>query len=427
MVTALLAQLVTQVPDPIELAAEHCARGDLLTQEESAFMFRLRAFRAENNVDDPRRVVDFPKLKLRSFWLHPDPPITRMSVRQLVDTVLGLEWLLLSDVYVMYEERTDEWFEQFEDALELARARAFYLINVETQRAFLDDDGYVERAFDESAEAPEFDYDSDDEQRLNPRPKRDDALVEEYLNPPYRVTDAFVIDMDVAFKSADDALFVARHRLLDSLITPAQRPDLRSLRNVVFAEFKDVKERTAVTYRNEWVHRTLLLQPSYVASHVRKNPHDARPVPRGVLVQKNTDLIAGAPTSVKDIITPPPKTDGKRGVVEMRMNTDAALFYMSASVPGEDFASGLFGGTLDSMTTPTEPKVYRVPALQKWVAFMRGRRCACDSFAAALLWMLAHEDVAATNETMLLKARKRLAVSSPTPPISTMDNGSRGA
>lgn len=376
----MLQRIVAEVTDPLELAAEH--NGRRLSEDESALLFRLRALRAPEPPDgEDRRAGDFPLLRLQPFWVHADPPIARMTQCELMDTVWGLQWLLLSDIYET--ERPAAWFEQFEAALELARARAFYLVQHEGRKAVLDaGERYAEPVPPEAAPEPEFDYDSDEERRAPRRPALG-ADVLEWLDPPHRATEGFVRDMDAALRSMDEALFV-RWRL--GGVREVPRQDLRELRRRVFQEFREVKEQTALGFRREWLQR-LLVHPAYAQVHVRWNPHDRKVNPRAVLVKKHEALAhLCVPTSVEDIVAPPPRTEGRRGAVDMRMNTDACLFYVSAAAPDDDFAARVFRGAHPADVEPGAEGIWRVPALQRWVVAAGGGRWAAESFAAALLW-----------------------------------------
>lgn len=334
-------------------------------------------------VDSDKRVNDFDLLKIQLFWVHKDPPITRMTQYELMDTVWGLQWLLLSDVYET--QRPQAWFDQFEEALELARSRAFYLVQYESQKGVLNaGERYTERMFMEGESAPEFDYDSDEEKRVGKRPKLEDEVIA-WLDPPHRVTDGFVKDMDNAFRAMDEALFV-RWRIGDEAEDVPKIPEIRDLRHRVFQEFKEVKEQTALGYRREWM-QTMLVHPSYIQTHVRWYPHDKRVNPRAVLVKKNEALAyVSIPTSVEDVITPPPTTEGRRGAVDMRMNTDAALFYVSGSVPGDDFVRKVFGGYHPSDAPLGKSGITRIPAMQKWLVTINEKKWWADSFAAAFLF-----------------------------------------
>ncbi len=373
----MFEDVATQCTDPFELEAVHNGRN--MTEFGSAVMFRLRALHAPI-VDDERRVVDFKKIKIQTCWFYPDSPITRMTVYELSRTVFGLEWLLLSDAYSM--DRDEAWFAEFRDAMELARSRAFYLIQHESNRAVLEDDRYVEKVGSEISAPPEYDYDSDEEKRVTKRPKLDKDM-EAWLDSPHRVNDAFVYDMDTSFRAMDEAMFM---RWALGKTVPIPRPDLRDLRHRVFQEFKDVKEQTAVNFHREWVQKQLVA-PSYVKTHVRWNPHDKTPTSRSVLVKKDDSLAKiSEVASILDIVTPPPRTAGRRGAVDIRANTDAALFYVSASMPNDDFVRRVHLGTLD-WRKKYDKGIGRLPAEQKWVAFVGdGTPWIADSFAAAFVF-----------------------------------------
>lgn len=381
--TSFYESIVHTATDPLELAAIHRGRDTGMSKSESVFMFRLRAFHAEI-IDDDRCITDFDLLNLQ-FWVHRDTPITRMTVAEISDTVFGLEWLLTSDIYVV-NERTEAWFRQFEDAMHLALHRVYYIIQYETSVRVLDDAKYIERMDAHEKPPAVFDYDSDEETRISSRPvlAKDIETMIEY---PHRVTDEFVCDMNTAFRAMDEALFV-RWKLGEVPVAP--KPDMRELRNHVFREFAEVREQTAVNFRREWIQK-LLVTPSYVSVHIRWNPHDIRPTSRSVLVKKRDELAyISVPGSIMDIITPPPKTEGVRGMVDMRMNTDAVVCYQSASVSNQDFVSKLLLGNLSvdfvCGPPPTEVKIGRLLAEQKWILFSgTGQKWKVDSLAAALV------------------------------------------
>jgi hypothetical protein len=403
-----MEELIQQCTDPFELEIIHNARP--LRDSESALLFTLRAYYSEIK-DDHRTILDFKRLKLQPFWMHPDAPILRMTQFEILDTVFALQWLLLSDVYV--QDRDDEWFEEYEMALELARSRVFDLIRNETNKDILNASEYCELYVTEEQKIKrknetEYDYDSDDEKRTKKRRIQiDESLMEEYMTPPYRVNEAFIMDMDATFKSVDAAL-CARWVFCSSSTTMQienSQVDLRALRNRVFREFKEVKETTALDYRRKWI-QDLLVVPSYVQIHTRWKPFDKRPSSRSVLVRKNDALsYACVPKSILDIVTPPPSA------VELRMNTDAALFYLSQSVPNQDRAGQVWIGTLNWDSPIPEIGIGRLLATQQWIAFYpNGTRAAHTSFSAAFM-RLAERGDEKTKE--FIRKRLELDVNEP--------------
>jgi hypothetical protein len=172
---------------------------------------------------------------------------------------------------------------------------------------------------------------------------------------------------------------------------------LRDLRNILFRELKEVKETTIVDFRRKWI-QDLLVVPSYVEVHVRWKPFDKRPTSRSVLVRKNDTLAhISFPKSTLDIITPPAASEGKNGGVDLRMNTDAALFYVSASIPNQDRVSEIYIGNLDWKKEVNTPGIGRLLATQQWIAFMPdGTRWAFPSFSAAFLYFATQDEK--TNE-----------------------------
>lgn len=390
----LLHNISLNVSDPTELAVLHNAR--TWSDTESALLFRLRAYH-DPLVDDERGIGAFGLLKLQSFWIHPDAPISRMSMREIADTVSGLEWLLLSDgICTPTEDRTPEWFAEFAEALELARHRVFYLVQHETNKEILDvrndsDLTWVESVVEDGGE-PEFDYDSDGETRMANRVILRDEEITRMIDLPHRVTDDFVMDMDAAFRGMDDAMFTRWWWRNERSEEDTEKFDLRDLRRRVFEEFAQLKEETCVTSRREWI-QDLLVVPSYVQVHTRRFPHDKRPTSRSVLVKKHETLAKlSTPSSVGDIVTPPPKTDGRRGTIEMRINTDAALAYVSGSVSNDDFVKKAWVGSLDWRSPPPsgKPGIVRLLAEQRWLVYAPGedgrkfKSWSADSLAAAV-------------------------------------------
>lgn len=384
-----MQEIIDTVTDPTELAVIHNARPFRL--DESAFMFRLRALYASME-DDERGILDFKRLKLRDFWVHAETPITRMSQAEIVDTAFGFEWLLLSEIYV--QDRPPEWFEEFEEALELVRSRVFDLIKNETSKLVLNSEGHAELLITEEEERKrkresEFDYDSDEEKRVGRRVKIDAEFTDEFATPPYRVNDMFVMDMDSVFKAIDSALCT---EWMYTDCTEFARPDIRALRNAVFREFQEVKEATALDFRRKFI-QDLLVTPSYVQTHARWKPFDKRPTSRSVLVRKNDALAyISIPKSIGDIITPPSRREGVNAAVDMRINTDAALFYVSGGTPNNDRVSEVWKGTLGWASTP-EMGIGRLLASQRWVVFLPdGTKKWCTSFSAAFLVLGDHDE-----------------------------------
>lgn len=385
-----MQELLTNVTDIEELEMIHNARP--LSDTESAFIFKVRAFYSfiESYVGDDRGIKSFALLRLRDIWIHTDTPILHMTQEEIVDTVHGLQWLLLSEIYVQTHTRTEAWFREFIDAMNLARVRVFDLIKNETDKEVLNVDKYTELAVTEEEEAErkrasEYDYDSDEETRRGKKVGMDKNIVDEFLTPPHRTNDAFVMDMDSAFRAMDAAL-CARWAYGD-IPTHPQKIDLRPLRTRLFKEWKEIKETTVLEYRRKWI-QDLLIVPSYTEVHTRWKPFDKRPTSRSVLVTKNDTLAyISVPKSIMDIVMPPAISEGPNGGVDMRMHTDAALFYISASSVHNDHVREIWLGNLDWKDSDA-PRVGigRMLATQQWIAFMPdGTRVGCSSFSAAFI------------------------------------------
>ena len=61
-------------------------------------------------------------------WFHPLMPIVRMTQRQVVDSLWGLEWLIFSDMFDASPDRGNQaWIDQIRYYVNILRHRAYYL------------------------------------------------------------------------------------------------------------------------------------------------------------------------------------------------------------------------------------------------------------------------------------------------------------
>lgn len=388
--TATTLEALVEETDETELAAAHAGMWGSENEDESAFVFRLRAYRSPV-VDDPRRIVDFPRLAVLDIWTHADPPISRMNARELSDLVFGLEWLLTSDVYASRGVRDadiEAWFVEFRSAAELARRRAYWIAEHASAREILNVERYAERAVMEGggAENPEHDYDSDDEARMRKKTKLAKHVLD-WIEAEWRASDAFVKDMNGALGAMDDALFTMWYVRRAFSVREADWCDLTPLRSRVLRELTGIKPESAMQHRREWV-QNLMVTSNMRATHCRVHLHDRRPTSRSVLVKKHESLaFVCVPASLEDMLVPPPVSDGRRGAVDIRINGDAALFYSSASVSRGDFVRDMWLGNVDWRSIPaprgSEPRIGRLVAEQKYALFVGAECWRADSFAAA--------------------------------------------
>lgn len=389
-----LTDLVNE-SDGVVLAANHAVIHDsvgLIRDEEAGtsdteFVWTLRAD-LHPIEDDPRTVRDFPLIQLAPFWTHPDPPITRMNQRELVDTLFGMEWLLVSDIYQTH--RTEEFFDQYMDMLELVRSRSYYLYSHESSSVVLNVLRYTDTIYEtKPAVCEDADYESDDELRFTrKRIKWDDAEeIDREAVLPVKCNDLYVHDVNTATRAIDDALYT--RRMYKDLEDVPKIP-LNRLRNRLFEEAKDVREASVVTFRREF-YQKMVTTASYRRVHKRANPFDKRPAARAVLVKKNEMLGSiCVPTSFLDMVTPKASTTPNEIVAaDMRMDGDAMLFFSSAAVPNGDYVSSIWIGDLDwRMEIKDFPKIGRLAAEQKFVVFCpNGEKRLATSFCAAFAYL----------------------------------------
>lgn len=84
------------------------------------------------------------KDKLVERWLHLAIPILRMSLRQVMDSLLGVEWHVFCEPYDLDPARgTREWLAHVRHTVNLLRYRAYFLATHELCTSVLDADEYV--------------------------------------------------------------------------------------------------------------------------------------------------------------------------------------------------------------------------------------------------------------------------------------------
>lgn len=382
--------------DPMRLAAEHALihsnEGLVVVKNlsgigrfmsDSELMWRFRAA-ASVAIDDDRTIGDFNLIAIRTCWLHSDAPISRMSLRSAMDTLVGLEWALCSDVFT-WDQRTAVWFNQFSRAFTLTLNRLFYLYEHECDPDILNVVEYVDRTYDERLEKDEIDYDSDEERGCAPPPKRIkvDERIKALVRHPVRMNDMCVLTANTASRAIEDALFTR------SILQCTQIPklDLNSLRRLVFSEATEVRGDGLLSYCQSWYH-DLVCTASYVRVYHQRTPHDSRPMSRNVLVDKNVELGTTdyAPESVEDMTMR--RVVGSKALVLARLHADACFFYSSMSVPTRDEIKALWVGVLDWRSLPDgkEAQIGRLPAEERYVLFVGNDKFSATSFMAAFVF-----------------------------------------
>ena len=84
------------------------------------------------------------KDKIAEKWFHAGIPILRMSLRQTMDSLFGLEWYVFCEPYDLDPARgTREWIEHVRHTLNLLRYRAYFLATHELCTSVLDAEEYV--------------------------------------------------------------------------------------------------------------------------------------------------------------------------------------------------------------------------------------------------------------------------------------------
>ena len=285
-------------------------------------------------IDDPRRIDDFRTIRLRSFWSHSDPPVSRMNVREIVDTMWGLEWFLISEIH--RDELNETEFREF---YRVAANRAFTLFTAETDPEILNVVEYVRRSDDplpSDEEVDGIDYDSGEEDDKAPRTKSSKrARVDERLT----TNAAYVHDMNTVMRAIEDRLFTL-WELGDSI--PIPKSSLHSFRKSVFDEFASVKPGVALDFRRKW-YQDSIVTLSHARVYKRKFKYDRRPKSRTILVKKSDALaLECVPGTMEEMLVP-----SKRSKTTSRIDSDAALGFLSSGTKDDRVGKAWRGSGLD--------------------------------------------------------------------------------
>ena len=82
--------------------------------------------------------------KLLDKWKHEPVPILRMSLQQVMDCLLGVEWYVFCELYDLDISRGSmEWIENIRRTIELLRFRAYFLATHSLSSTILDVEEYV--------------------------------------------------------------------------------------------------------------------------------------------------------------------------------------------------------------------------------------------------------------------------------------------
>lgn len=358
------------------LIVEKDVAGDMYTSD-SEWVWRVRASVAPI-LDDPRRLADFPLIKMKRWWMHMQPPVSRMSMREITDALFGLEWALCSDMF--HTNRQQAWFDQFVDLFVLVRNRLFCLYTQDHDAEVLDVKEYAAYPTKKAQKAEvQYDYDSDTESRAPPRKRMKDTSRRAVCT----VNDDWIHDVNTAMRAIEDALFT-RHKLVHDLIPIPKDPRVKAQRDRDVEEVHHVKDNTVLNYRRKWYY-DLVVTASHLRVHRRRFPFDRRSDGKAVLVKKSEELVEeGQPESMEDIVVPPLSS------AIARMNSDALMFFLSASKPTDDFVSKVWVGNLSWRTLPSvdgAPKIGRLPAQEVYVLFAKGKTYSATSFVSAWVFM----------------------------------------
>ena len=305
----------------------------------------------------------FPRIQLHKAWTHPkfDVPILSMSQRILVDTLLGLHWHVLSDMY--FTQRDEAWVRDVSTLLELLRSRAAQFIRESCwDMEILDGEPEYAVINTATTSASVFNgYDSDQEVYLSKKKKFDETVdFSQFEAATAEVTLTFIFFCDTLFTSLDIALY-HYHKTGELQTPPAIK--LTTVQEWLFREMRTLNEQRVVTHRATWYNH-LVIHESYVRMFRNTRGLYIQADPRHVLVSINVELIEPPITDFEEIEAQPVQQVDQR----TRIMRDAVF----------DFYSQQHAAIVATLhwTSPDRPKhgiyIYRDEVRNVWIFQLDG-------------------------------------------------------
>jgi hypothetical protein len=318
-------------------------------------------------LDDPRKVSDFPLLTIHKDWLHlGDQPVSRMSQQTAVDALLGLEWLVFSELFG--EPRTEAWIQQARALYGLLQNRIFVFVQSGGESLeVLDMEKYRtkhKRGLFAAVNTAEFDYASDDEQF---KKKKLIAPVDlttrdlEYAT----VNTVFLFDMDAIITHFQYQWYL--HDLTKPIIAPAgPQPNVSVFRGWLFSVITKLNATQVIKARRTW-QETLQMAPPYERIYLRENGFGSKVAARHVILLKNEKVAEmGVCVSVDDITT----RTIKKTEIMLRLATDSMFSFWA--VQNDNVFAVLIPDT-----------IYRDRIRDVWLVHIGGSLLPCSSFTHA--------------------------------------------
>lgn len=305
------------------------------TLSYSFFTFILCAY-TEPVFDSPKRVSDFPFIKIQEKWIHDDDnAISRMCLQSTVDLLFGLEWFTLSNVF--QQPKNPETIKQAQEMFELLRSRICFFITSEklsVEVLNMKDEYSIEKKVGifKPEDTSHLDYDSDDE-IFRKRSKLREADLSMYDLTVGAVNSDFCFDMDTVI-----TFFEKKIQEYDLLSEPIvlDQPALSTFRSTMFAEVERMDEDILLTARRNWL-ENIQVTESHLRIYQRKY-NIGNVSKRQIVTNKNEALLdVGKCSSKKDLLT---RTLGQNSEIMLRITTDA-LFCLWSNQYVDGIASEL--------------------------------------------------------------------------------------
>lgn len=293
----------------------------------------ILAARSERIIDDKRSMADFPLIVLHKKWTYDayiSVPISRYPQTVVVSLLLGLDWLVFSDLFG--PDHTPEFLRQVKEIFFLIQNRILFFINSHT----LDSDllnmpeyrEIVNTVLIEAVDTVEYDYASDEETFMLGR----NLTRDEFSIKGAHVNTTFLYDME-AYLTHFQAQFA---KLETKTIIPrvANHVSLSRLRKHLITKVAEVDHTHVVRQRMDWQHK-LQIHEAQERVFRHHNGLSIRTVrPRQIIVNLNDDLITqGEVTSFADLTTRQ-TGDKKFASAMVRLATDAMLWVWSEQTSG---------------------------------------------------------------------------------------------
>ncbi len=321
-------------------------------------------------------------------WYH-DTPILRMTQRELVNSLFGMEWYLLCGLHDTNEHRgTLTWLEQVTEIIEIIRQRAYFLARHELPTTILDVEEYTipdstQRKWNGVIVAQptnDKDYDSaseDEDEKKDkvapPKRTRRDMMEEAERGIQLaglmgktvrktRVSLIYIFDVNTMLHGID--LELERYRL-EYLNIPrtVTHPALWKMRRVLFETNQESEH--VIRNRNIWQYNILALTSQRLI-HCRRVKRPSSDVTNEEILHAKLNGYLTGPTNMKEMLYAPIGVDAKQW---LRVNSDALFSLMSKQSADGDIYDFLVKAEEEaSFSEP--PFIYRIRILGQW--------CLCD-------------------------------------------------